>query len=85
MNHVTLTYDQADNFVTRQRGLGSNVHWDGWTLVYFTPVERARFSNKGVFYNDKWGFEHRIEVDSLGIWSVPVKYVRSARRTRNRS
>lgn len=80
---VKVSYAEADKFVANQQKLGSSVRWDGWALVFFIPAERAIYTKQGVRYNGKWGFQERVEVDALGNWSIPKRYVRTARRTRN--
>lgn len=83
MNHVEVSYKDADTFVETQQKAGARVKWDGWDMVYFLPARRAIYSEQGVRSGDEWGFAHRVEVDSLGKWRVPKRYVKSTRRVRN--
>lgn len=81
---MLLDYDRIDNFVEKQQRLGNDVRWDGWTMVFFRPSSRAVYSPSGRYYQERWGFEERIAPGEDGKWSVPNKFVKFTRRTRNR-
>lgn len=65
---------RAEKFMRRQQELGSEIRWDGWTMVHFFP-HPAAFRKGGAFRNGRYGFETRIEVDSKGAWNVPPRLV----------
>lgn len=76
---LTLNYDQAHDFVVKQRKLGSDVRWEGWDLVLWKPTHHGFTNRKGAFRNKRWGMETRITVGRDGTWKVPARNVKSAK------
>lgn len=71
---------EAEKFVERQKGLGNNIRWDGWDIVFHRPDPRGIFSNDGAFSRGEWGFENRSPLTSSGTWEVDIRNVRRANR-----
>lgn len=62
--------DKAERFVTRQQNLGSDVRWEGWDIVFFSPNEGGFYSRNGAYRNGTWGFENRATVNTKGEYEV---------------
>lgn len=77
------TLREAEKFVARQSGLGNDVRWDGWDIVFHRPAEQGVYSKDGAFRNGVWGFENRVPVSEQGTWEVDYRNVRRSKRTRN--
>jgi len=52
-----------------------NMFWDGWTVVVVDTRRHGIMQKNGIFFNGKWHIAHRVEPESDGTWSVPVRYV----------
>ena len=62
--------EKAERFVRTQQEKGSDVRWDGWTMVFFQPNDGAYFSRNGAYRHGTWGFENRVAVNTKGEWEV---------------
>jgi hypothetical protein len=72
MAKITLNYEQAHNFVEKNKKEG--FFWDGYTIVRWAPSKSAFMDPKGMFRNNKWGFANRYRLKSDGTWDVSDKY-----------
>lgn len=50
--------------------LHGDYHWEGYTIVKFTPNGRAAFSKRGVWRNGKFGYQEVFEVQQDGKWHL---------------
>ena len=73
---------RAEKFVAKQQGLGNDVRWDGWDIVFFREAPQAVYSKEGVFRNGTYGFDNRVTVNSQGTWEVDYRNVRRSKRNR---
>ena len=74
---LILGIKKVDAFVTRQQTLGNDVWWDGWTIKFFRPDERAVFSpTDGAFRNGKYGYINQVPVDDDGMWRVDYRNIK---------
>lgn len=75
---VVLDFNTVDQFVSEQNERGSDVRWDGWTLVFFRKSRDNKGYLKpfGAFRKGNWGFETRVAVDNSGKWRVPSRNVK---------
>jgi hypothetical protein len=74
MPKITLNYDEAHNFVEKNKKLG--FFWDGYTIVRFAPHKAAYTDPMGMFKNNKWGFANRYPLTSKGTWEISDKYAK---------
>lgn len=68
--------DNAEGFVRYQKGLGNDVRWEGWDIVFFREDYRGATSEDGAFRNGVWGFDNRFAVDSNGEWQIDYRNVK---------
>lgn len=80
MSRVVLSHETVDQFVQQQTAAGMDVAWDGWALVFFKPNPNGFNDKNGAFKNNQWGVQARVDVDTDGLWKVPVKYVNTRRK-----
>lgn len=89
MSNLVLGIRKADKFVKQQQELGNDVRWDGWDMVFFRSHPAAMYSvddngrANGVWRNGGYGFENRVEVNSMGLWEVDWRNVKRSRTTRD--
>lgn len=77
MNYKTIDFPAVDDFVEKQQAAGSNVWWDGWTMVFFIPHSKAYSDKNGCFNGGRWGFSYRVAPNNDGEWRVPLRHVKS--------
>jgi hypothetical protein len=75
---LVLDHSAAHKFVRDQRRKGSDVRWDGWTMVFWQPTHHGFTNVKGAYRKGRWGMESRIEVAGDGFWRVPGRNVKTA-------
>lgn len=80
MSRVVVDYNSIDTFVDEQTQRGNDVTWDGYTLVFFKSNPNGFNDKNGAFKNGKWGVQARVDVDSDGLWRIPVKYISTRRK-----
>lgn len=75
--------EEAEKFVSRQQGLGNDVRWDGWDIVFFRPVPQAVYSTEpeAVIRGGSYGFDNRSVVTDEGTWNIDFRNVRRIKRT----
>ena len=73
---MKLNITEAHRLVRIQRARGTDCYWDGWTMVFFNPSSKARYSVKGIYRNGKWGYANRFEPGDDGMWRVDARNVR---------
>lgn len=78
MSRINLDYDAAHTFV-EQHARMSDVRWEGYDMVFFTPTHYGFSNPKGAFRKGRWGMEYRVSPDDKGIWKVNHKSVKSPR------
>lgn len=72
-----VSYDEIDEFVSKQQKLGKDWFWDGWTVNIFTPSHRARTKVNACYRNGKWGFLKKVSPSPRGNWIFDRKYLNS--------
>lgn len=80
MSRISVGYSEVDSFVSDQRASGSDVYWDGWTMVFWRPNKNGYGDRCGSFRNGRWGVQARVDVESDGTYRIPTKYVATSRR-----
>lgn len=80
---LTLGIRKIESFVTKQRELGNNVRWNGWTLEFFRPAEQAIYSKDGAFVDGQWGYLNKVDVNSKGLWVIDFRNIKRIRRAGN--
>lgn len=48
----------------------SDLEWDGWDVVKYTPSHSAMFSADGVYHNGSWHKKKTFPITEKG-WEVP--------------
>jgi len=80
MSRVVVNVDGVEQFVTEQTRKGNDVSWDGWTLLFFKANPNGFNDKNGAYRNGRWGVQARVDVDTDGLWKIPVKYVSTRRK-----
>lgn len=75
---ISLDYNQAHGFVSKQQRRGVNVRWSGWDMVFFKADRRANRSPKGRRLGNEWGFETIVSPNNDGKWLVNYRLARGA-------
>jgi len=74
MSKILLNYEQANNFVEKNKNQG--FFWDGWTIVKWSPSNNGYMQKNGLFKNNKWGYSNRYNFNTNGMWELNEKYAR---------
>jgi hypothetical protein len=74
MAKVTLDYNQAHNFVEKNKKQG--FYWDGYSIMKWTPGHNGYMQKNGMYRNNQWGYSLRYEVNTLGMWEISDKYAK---------
>lgn len=80
-NYLTINYAGSEDFVRKQQEAGTDVRWDGWTMVFFRPQDAAIYSKDGAFRNGRIGYENRVDVDSDGTWKIDFRNIKRLKRS----
>lgn len=81
-----LTLDglkDAEKFVRKQQGLGNDVRWDNYDIVFFRTAPQGTFSRDGAFRKGSWGFENRSPVSEKGTWGIDYRNVQRRKHSGN--
>jgi hypothetical protein len=74
MSNIILNYEQAHKFVEKNKKMG--FHWDGYSIVKWTPGHNGYMQKNGMFRNNQWGYASRYNVNSSGMWELNEKYAK---------
>jgi hypothetical protein len=74
MSKISLNYEQANNFVEKNKNQG--FFWDGWTIVKWSPSNNGYMQKNGLFKNNKWGYSNRYDFNPNGMWELNEKYAK---------
>lgn len=80
---LTLGIRKIEAFVKSQQELGNNVRWNGYTLEFFRPEEKAIYSKDGAFRDGRWGYLNKVNVNNKGLWEIDFRNVKRLRRSGN--
>lgn len=67
---ITSPDDDLKKLNSKLKNIKQSATWEGWEIVVFIPDSRARYDEKGVMHNGRYGFERRISPNKDGVWLV---------------